>query len=44
MSPQHLSEILDILTVGVGAGVPVEAVAAKSVYILPYKSLRNLLK
>jgi len=43
-----LSEILDILTVGVGvgvgAGVPVEAVAAKSVYILPYKSLRNLLK
>ena len=38
--------------VGVGAGVPVEAVrkpqakavAAKSVYVLPYKSLCNLLK
>ena len=52
-----MSEILDILTVGVvvgvgvGAGVPVEvvrkpqaeAVAAKLVYVLPYRSLHNLL-
>ena len=50
-SPQYLSEILNILPVGVGAGVgvPVEAahrqqvgvVAVKLVHVLPYRLPRN---
>ena len=40
-----MSEILDILTMDVraGVGVPVEVVAAKSVYILPYRLPHDLL-
>ena len=42
-----MSEILDTLTAGVvvvvAAGVAAEAVAAKSVQVLPYRPLRNRL-